>query len=312
MITNVAFEINKGRMYAIITRDSITEGEAISIQPSADNDTYTKYLPNEGLVCKIDITPYCNSAITGKLKDVYDKRGGWASDNGVCVYPLVNNRGGYDIYYRNAKPIHPMPMSKLPSVQASENEGAYTLFIALLLADDSFGSVEFGDARVSVEPREQEDILFVRLQSTTPPTQLHISDLTNVEDYFYPVRVIPRGMNTRRLLWLNEMGGVDSWHFEYLRESNFASSSEVFYSTINGYTRTNRLSERAHIVETRELDDITAEVVAYIIASPEVYLIGEDDKLVPIDIITDECRTYSDTELSSIQIAYRLKERETL
>ena len=85
----------------------------------------------------------------------------------------------------------------------------------------------------------------------------------------------------------------------------------LFYSATKGYTRTNRISERAHIIETRELDDLTADVVAYVIASPEVYL-WDNGTLVPIDIVTEECRTYSDTELSSIQVAYRLKEREII
>ena len=116
-------------------------------------------------------------------------------------------------------------------------------------------------------------------------------------------------MNTRRLVWLNEVGGIDSWSFEFLRESNFATISEVFYSSTKGYTRTNRQSERLHTVETRELDDITADVVSYILASPEVYL-EENGVLVPIDIVTEECRTYSDTELSGVQVSYRKRKRE--
>ena len=134
-----------------------------------------------------------------------------------------------------------------------------------------------------------------------------------LKNMYIPVRTVPRGMNTRRLIWRNELGGVDTWSFEFLRESTFATTSDVFYSTLNGYTRTNRHFERVNIVETREVDDRVANALAYITASPEVYLYDyEREDYIPIDIVTEECRTYSDTELTSIQIAYRPKEREVL
>lgn len=316
MITNILCKIEKGRIYANIKRDSITEGEFVTIQPYNGSNTYTKYLPAEGLSVMIDITPYCEAELTGSLKRIYENISIGvpmlgSAYNTVCR-PLVDKREGYTAYYRNRHLKNQMPLTKLPYIQVSQAGGKYEIFLSLDLADDLYARVSFGDAAVNIEPSGSEDLLYMRLQSSLMiPANLFIRDDTNGIQTTLPVRIVQSGMNTRRLVWLNEVGGVDSWSFEFLRESTFATTSEVFYSSTKGYTRTNRISERAHIIETRELDDITASVVAYVIASPEVYL-EENGTLVPIDIVTEECRTYSDTELTAIQVAYRLKERETL
>lgn len=314
MIKNIVSKIVKGRMYATITRDSIVEGEYITIKPSQGSDaSYKKYLPNEGLVVDIDITPYCDSAITGCIKDVYDSIShGEMMDaqtfNTACS-PVVNVRSLYTIYYPNIRATDNRLLTKLPYLQVSEDAGAYTLLLAFHASDDAQFEIEYDGDSLPLAGLNVETLVYLCINTESAPQYLKVHDLLDNVSATFPIRTVPSGMNTRRLVWLNEVGGIDSWSFEFLRESSFATSSEVFYSATKGYTRTNRISERAHIIETRELDDITASVVAYVIASPQVYL-EENGTLTPIDIVTEECRTYSDTELSSIQVAYRLKERE--
>lgn len=313
MITDISYQIENGRIYANIKRDSITEGEFVTIHNGSN--TYTKYLPIEGLSVMIDITPYCEAELTGSIKQVYKNTSIGVpilgSTLGTVCRPLVNNRGGTMAYFRNRYNKYDVPLTNLPYIQVSKADGKYEIFLSIDFSDDLYARLSFGDAVVNIEPSGEEDLLYMRLQSFITPDYLIMEDNTNGITTTLPVRIVPSGMNTRRLVWLNEVGGIDSWSFEFLRESSFATTSEVFYSSTKGYTRTNRISERTHIIETRELDDITASVVAYVIASPEVYLM-ENGTLVPIDIVTEECRTYSDTELTAIQVAYRLKERETL
>lgn len=314
MITNITLEYEDGRLYALVTRDSIIEGETIAIYPTETAETYyTKYLPNMGDVVKVDITPYCVAAL-GSIRGIYNNMPSKTflngSAGGTVVYPGVNGYRWSRAFYRNRNSRHnDIPLTKLPYIQVSERNGGYSIPIALKVEDDTFGSIDFGDSSVRLETNGSEDIKYILLQSSTLPASLAIEDSTNVTETIIPVRAIARGMNTRRLVWLNEVGGIDSWYFEYLRETSIATTSEVFYSSLNGYTRVGRISEVAHTIETRELDDITAAVVAYIIASPEVYMEDERGDLTPIDIITDQCRIYSDSELSSIQVVYRNKKR---
>lgn len=313
MITNTTYKIVNGRIYATITRNAIVDGETITIQPSERKDTtYTKYLPNEGFVCDIDLTPYCQSALSGRISEIYDNSNSEGEDGvnfRVVVHPIAgDSENDYVPYYANCKgDRRTQLLTKLPYLQIAERNGFYNLLLAFYTERGANLEIFSGEDEVGRIEQKGETVQYIDI-SITNTQSLTIKNKTDNTDISIPIRVVPRGMNTRRLVWRNEVGGVDAWSFEFLRESSFATSSDVFY-TSKGYTRTNRISERAHIVETRELDDITASVVAYVIASPEVYL-EENDKLVPIDIVTEECRTYSDTELSSIQVAYRLKQRE--
>lgn len=315
MITNISTFIHKGRIYAYIRRDEIDEGETITIKPSEfSDDTFTKYLPNEGEIIEVDITPYCKSEIRGGIAEYWDgfSYGESCDCRGIsaAVLPSINGEQQNSIYYTNIKDTSTRLLTKLPYLQVSEIDGIYPLFLALHLADDANLHIYCEEFDFNIFGVGYETLCFHSLGfENTPTGDIVIYDTVNGNRQRYPFKVVPSGMNTRRLVWRNEVGGIDSWSFEFLRESSLSTASDVFYSA-KGYTRTNRVAERAHIVETRELDDITASVVAYIIASPEVYLMQDGNELIPIDIVTEECRTYSDTELSSIQVAYRLKERE--
>lgn len=307
MITNISYKIEKGRIYATITRNAIVEGEQVVIDVAGNY--FYKYLPNAGEVVQIDITPYCESSLRNMgevLNALPANSTTYGVADGIAVIPNIEQQRGDQLYYKNIYDNNTVLLTKLPYLQMSEGGN---LYVAIRVADDYREQLSCGDVQISIIGNgDVEDLRMVRIR----PNNANALTLTDDKDYggaTLPIRTVPTGMNTRRLVWINEIGGIDSWSFEFLRESSFATSSEVFYSATKGYTRTNRISERAHIIETRELEDITASVVAYVIASPEVYL-EENGTLTPIDIVTEECRTYSDTELSSIQVAYRLKERE--
>lgn len=315
MITNISFRIEKGQVYADITRNTIIEGEKIYIGEAA----HPKYLPSQGLSVVINITPYLDSEIKGNIQNLW--RGmnsgdvGFYNQKELSIKPTIQTDEGriyqpyYDVYWRDAQSSEPFGLlTRLPYIQRVVGEN---VIICAQCADDDRNSISIGDAKSA-----EFNILdygVVAISITANNGNAIVLNTVAGDNYDYntiiPLRTISKGLNTRRLLWRNELGGIDSWYFEFLRENNYATTSEVFYSATDGYTRTNRKSERLHTVETRELDDITAEVVSYILASPEVYLV-EDDDLEPIDIVTEECRTYSDTELSRVQVSYRKRKRE--
>lgn len=320
MITSATFSVKKGRIYATITRDSITEGERIDIR-AVDA---TKYLPSAGLTVTIDLTPYILSSITGDfctlLNGITEGEIRYFNAYNLSTqvdFQTEDNRNFYmyEAYWRDkiANSVYGL-LTRLPYMQVAHNGSAYdSVIICANGYDDDSNHIAVGDKTSATFSTNDSGVIATRITPMeAAPIVLNSTAYAQGDfaRHTIPLRSIPRGMNTRRLIWRNELGGIDSWYFEALRESSFATTSDVFYSA-NGYTRTNRQYERQHIVETRELDDLTADVVAYVIASPEVYLYDYDtDTLTPIDIVTEECRTYSDTKLTAIQVAYRLKERE--
>lgn len=309
----IKYRNEKGRTYATITRDSIVEGETISIKPSEnENAIFYKYLPSKGLVVDIDLTPYCRSAISGNIKALQSVSPNAVVDMRVisnATRPSVNGQLSDVLYFRNGHSERGL-LTRLPYIMVCRNlEGEIAVPIAVQAIDDDYYTVTLGNVSLSFSGRTSQSMLYAAVLKAAHADILNIYDTVNAEARRLPLRIVSRGMNTRVLWWRNEVGGIDTWPFEFLRESTFATTSDVFYSSTNGYTRVNRKSERLHTVETRELDDVTADVVAYILASPEVY-VEEGGELVPIDVVTEECRTYSDTELSGVQVSYRKRERE--
>lgn len=312
MITSIAFRFDKLRVYADITRDSITEGEKIYI----GNKRHPKYLPAQGPSTTIDLTAYMRSEITGSLRSLLSDM----SEGEVRLYENYNLatlprieyengaiRSANEMYFNGKQTEGFGLLTHLPYMQIAEGD---SIIVSTQTADDDTNSVSVGGATSATFNNPHLGAVAITITPTTTAEAIVLSSKIGYDTYRdrIALRTIPKGMNTRRLLWRNELGGIDSWYFEFLRESNFATTSDVFYSSTNGYTRTNRQSERLHTLETRELDDITAGVVTYILASPEVYLV-EGNEFIPIDIVTEECRTYSDTELSGVQVSYRKRKR---
>ena len=313
------FRFSKGRVYFDLWRDDVTDDDKVTIKVIDDEgDHYhTKHLPPYNEFLTLDLTPYCKAYLTGELKYML-KEGGEANWHNLSVVVSVeeaNNGQLCDGYNLDGWGI----LTKLPYLQISKgvNGSVDPLLMILRLPDDSNVEICTRGGCEQIQDEGNCDLVMYSVFVETPEVKIFDTDgIYEASDFlnsYLPVRTVPRGINTRRLVWRNEMGGVDAWSFEFLRESTFAATSEVFYSTIKGYTRTNRQYERVNIIETREVDEKVASALAYITASPEVYLYDyEREDYIPIDIITEECRTYSDTELTSIQIAYRPKEREVL
>lgn len=125
----------------------------------------------------------------------------------------------------------------------------------------------------------------------------------------WEVRRFNGGANSLCLVWVNEYGVIDRWYFNFLREKTYTATSETIY-TKNGYQKLNVQSEYQHVIETKELSREAMDALSYILASPGVWIYAEDESdYTPIDIITEDCRTYSDKELSTLQIAFRYKNR---
>lgn len=316
MIKGASFTEEKGRLYVSVERDDESDDKIDIIIKNYEGEyTHTKYLPKADQEVSIDLTPYCKAYMTGKIAIIFEESepiNGFTQNFSVnaSIKGLIHHVrfSGYPQQYGI--------LTKLPYLQVSEarNGSVDPLYLGVYVDDDMEPFIDTDT--VSVELLRDPAIQFCTIPGDAK--SLYLNDKGGIygdHNFINPrmsVRTVPRGMNTRRLVWRNEMGGIDSWSFEFLRESTFATTSDVFYSTLNGYTRTNRQHERLNIIETREVDDRVADALAYITASPEVYLLDYTNPPIAVDVVTEECRTYSDTELTSIQIAYRPKERNTL
>ena len=151
--------------------------------------------------------------------------------------------------------------------------------------------------------------LFARI--TTPTKNVLVEVLNDEGDVVISqnIRYVfkPMGLNGVRLAWINKYGALDLWNFDHLREENIAVQTEKIY-TKDGYVPISMEKEKQITIETKELPKAALEALSYILSSPAVWLVGNDYE--PIDIITDSCRVYSDSELSALQITYRAKQRE--
>lgn len=136
------------------------------------------------------------------------------------------------------------------------------------------------------------------------------TDIDFEETVRYVVK--PMGLNGKRLAWINELGGIDMWNFDHLREQSFGASSETIY-THNGYVKLNQSAEQLYTVETREATREALDALSFIIASPAVWIVNDDLTGNPtfeeVDVITEECKVFDSEELLGLQIAYRPKQR---
>ena len=142
-------------------------------------------------------------------------------------------------------------------------------------------------------------------------------ELTYGGNQSFTIRYVfrPMGLNGVRLAWINKYGALEFWNFDKLREQNFVASSDSIY-THKGYKKLNTKAEKHYTIETRELTREALDALSYIVASPAVWLVNDegdgidDSSFEAIDIITDECKVYSDNELLALQVTYRPQMRE--
>ena len=89
-----------------------------------------------------------------------------------------------------------------------------------------------------------------------------------------------------------------------------AVETKKIYTGNAGYQMLGAVAETTYTVETRELTQEILAALSQILYSPAVWIVGADGTTKEIDIITDECRIFSDTELSTLQLEYRPKMRD--
>lgn len=131
-------------------------------------------------------------------------------------------------------------------------------------------------------------------------------DDKNTDTFSVPYKLRPMGLNGQRLAWINKYGVLECWNFDFCREEMRVTTSESIY-TSDGYRRVNRRTEKHITLETRELPKAVLDALSFIISSPRVWI---EDNFSEIDIITEECRIFSDGEHSTLQITYRPTKRE--
>ena len=134
-----------------------------------------------------------------------------------------------------------------------------------------------------------------------------------MQDGAIPYVSRPLGLNGARLAWVNRYGAIDFWNFDFMRERKFGVETSRIYQNAQydtGYTRLGTTAETTYTAESRELPQDILATLSYIIASPAVWWLTADGGQTPIDIITDECRVFSDSELSTLQIEFRPKKRD--
>lgn len=143
---------------------------------------------------------------------------------------------------------------------------------------------------------------------------LYNLDDSGVSDELEHIHYIfrPMGLNGKRLAWINRYGALDFWNFDFLREQDFVVASETIY-TQNGYQKIAKSAEKVYIMETKGTTREVLDALSFIIASPAVWVVTDDLVNDPIfdevDIITEECRVYSDDDIHGMQISYRPKKR---
>jgi hypothetical protein len=156
-------------------------------------------------------------------------------------------------------------------------------------------------------------LLAVKLQPQVDLEVITYSD-DGSEIYNGVIRYIyrPMGLNGVRLAWLNRYGAMEFWNFDHLREKTFATTTERIY-TKDGYKKFGGEAETLYTVECREASTEVIDALAYIIASPAVWLVHDGKTSLtfePIDVVTDECKTFEDDNILGLQVSYRKNKRE--
>lgn len=162
-----------------------------------------------------------------------------------------------------------------------------------------------------VRATERDDVGSIAVKVTTPT--IAVAFLNKTANVRYLLRAV--GLNNKRLCWVNRYGVLEFWNFDYLREESYAVASDKIY-TKDGYKTISVEAEERVKVETKELPKDVMKALSYILTSPAVWLVDDKgngltaDNFTPIDILTEECQVYSDSELSTMQITYRKKMRD--
>lgn len=199
-------------------------------------------------------------------------------------------------------------LSDLPYLLVSPN----MLFGLTIGNAPAGGMIEFGQDEVENYGDVPDAISYYAKWDNRLGNDLAFYYRTTWEVNDHKIRVVsrPLGLNGVRMAWINRYGCVDFWNFDYCRERNFAVETKKIYTNNFGYVSLGATAETTYTVETRELTQEILSALSQILYSPAVWTIDADGTANEIDIITDECRIFSDTELSTLQLEFRPKKRD--
>lgn len=293
-INYIAFTQDKGEVFAQVSQ-SAAEKTTLQIPNRDETIHYSKVITEK--MQTINLTPYLRSEFEYK-----PLQNGDITVNGNGILPVIKVNGipymastAYWGQFSNDKAI----CSDLPYRLIAE--GQRDVISVLLEPQGSCPALGLNNSTSTTS-------LFARVN--TPKSDIDVAVLgdDNIEIESQRIRYVfrPMGLNGVRLCWINKYGALDFWNFDHLREENIAVQTEKIY-TKDGYVPIAMQKEKQITIETKELPKAALEALSYILCSPAVWMADNNE---PIDIVTDSCRVYSDSELSTLQITYRAKQRE--
>lgn len=295
-INYIAFIQEKGQVYAQVSQ-SAAERTTLQI-PNRDETIHFSKVVTEKMQT-INLTPYLRAEF-----EYTAHKNGDIMVNGNGILPVIKVNGypylagtGYWGQYSNEKSI----CSDLPYRLITEGQSD----VISVHLDGGGGSCP----ALGVTNYTSTNSLFAKTIVPTKNILVEVlddgGDVVDSQSIRYVFK--PMGLNGVRLAWINKYGALEFWNFDHLREENIAVQTEKIY-TKDGYVPISMEKEKQITIETKELPKAALEALSYILSSPAVWLVGNSYE--PIDIITDSCRVYSDSELSALQITYRAKQRE--
>lgn len=284
------------------------EAEALQVQIGK----YTKIITEAEQT--INITPYLREQI-----DLHPILYGKFTDENMAVAAEITVQGVRDnsgTSYALGEYLGDLPhcASDLPYRVISQGQ---TDSISLLIDAYNSAELEAGQSLIDdFQNRSDVGSLYAFKVQPQPTEHLYVTLLLDDGSASYrqhiPYIFRPMGLNGKRIAWLNRYGALDFWNFDYLREQSFGATAETIY-THNGYKKIGRTAEKVYVVETREATREALDALAFIIASPAVWIVNDDLTGNPtfeeVDVITEECKVFDSKELIGLQIAYRPKKR---
>lgn len=293
-ISSVTFRFERNQCFADILQ---TEAEAKSIKIGNFAKRITEYSQS------VNITPYLRAEFSYQ-----PLLNGLLSNSPMAKIPFIVADGiGYSAtrpYFVGSIALPQNIASDLP-YRVVANGQTDIISAGLKVGDE----MRVGDEDVRATRRD--DVGSIAVKVTTPT--IDVDFLNKTAKVRYLLR--PVGLNNKRLCWVNRYGVLEFWNFDHLREQSYTAATDKIY-TAEGYKTISVEAEERVTVETKELPQDVMKALSYILISPAVWLVDDKgngltaDNFTPIDILTEECRVYSDSELSTMQIMYRQKQRE--
>lgn len=306
MAISVNFRFNNGRCYADITRDT---AESVDVQIYG----YMKRI--SGTENTIDVTQYLYEKL--KLEPTY-QNGALAA--GASIIPQISVGDNVFRHFRTfpfgVVDMENRVLSDLPYRRISPNQ-IDQISVGQFGQGNELSVYEYPNmttpSDTAMNNGDTADYIGCRVRAYSGTTKM-IAIVRNTHDAIMLYKTVnyvvkPKALNEVRLCWINRYGVPEYWNFQFTRDITSVASFESIY-TGSGYEKLNVKAEKHYTVETRELDRATLDALSFILTSPAVWIandpaeLGQFPTYEPIHIISDQCRIYSDSELSALQLEF--------